>query len=114
MRLFLRRMAIHLVFGGGIILLALGFGMGGYHLLDGRTFSEAFVHAAAPIAGMGLTHIPDHSVGQIFTGVYAIIASFTFVVVSAIIYAPLLHRLLHVFHFREGEGEGGGNDVAEG
>lgn len=104
-RRFLRRMAIHIAIGGGVVLLALAFGMGGYLYLDGRTISEAFVHAAAPIAGMGVTHVPDHTPGQIFTGVYAIVASFTFVFVSAIIYAPLLHRMLHAFHLSEDEPE---------
>jgi|SRR5690554_6284344 len=101
LRRFLRRIAVHLAIAGGVVLLSLGFGMGGYVYLDDRSLSEAFVHAAAPVAGMGVTHVPDHTIGQIFTGIYAILASFTFVLVSAIIYAPLLHRLLHAFHLRE-------------
>lgn len=113
-RRFIRRLAIHFALAGGVIIIALAIGMGGYAYIDDRSLSEAFVHAAAPIAGMGVTHVPDHTAGQIFTGVYAILASFTFVFVSAIVYAPLLHRILHAFHLRGDDLEGADDDEAKG
>lgn len=95
---FLRRMALHVAVAAGITLATLSVGMCGYRFLDDLAWTEAFVHAATPLAGMGVTHIPNHTWGHIFTGVYAITSSFVFLVVSAVLYAPLIHRLLHRFH----------------
>lgn len=98
---FLRRVALHVGVAGIITLATLAFGMIGYRYLDDLPWTEAFVHSATPLAGMGVTHIPDHTWGHIFTGFYAITSSFVFLVVSGVLYAPLIHRLLHGFHVSE-------------
>lgn len=95
---FLQRMALHVAVAAAMTLVTLAFGMVGYRYLDALPWTEAFMHSATPLAGMGVTHIPNHTWGHIFTGFYAITSSFVFLVVSAVLYAPLIHRLLHSFH----------------
>lgn len=100
---FFRRLLIHLAIGLALACGALSVGMMGYRIFAGVSWSEAFVHAATPLAGMGVTHVPNHTAGQFFTGVYAIVSSFVFLLISAVIYTPIVHRLLHAFHLDDEE-----------
>ena len=38
-----------------------------------------------------------------FAGVYALYAGLVFLVTAGLVAAPLVHRLMHRFHFREDE-----------
>jgi hypothetical protein len=50
---------------------------------------------------MGPVNNPVTPGGKLFAGWYALYAGLVFIVSASIIVAPVLHRMLHLFHFDE-------------
>lgn len=98
-RSFLRRMAGHLAVAVALVLVSLGGGMLGYHLLEGLSWLDAFLNAAMLLGGMGPVNMPATSAGKLFAGLYALYGGLVFIVTAALMLSPILHRLLHRFHW---------------
>jgi hypothetical protein len=98
---FLRRVAAHA--GVAFLLLAasLAIGMGGYSHFEGLAWRDAFLNASMLLGGMGPVDAPRTPSGKLFAGAYALYAGLVFLVTAGIVAAPLVHRLMHRFHFRE-------------
>jgi hypothetical protein len=101
---FILRMARSVGGAVGIVLLALGTGVLGYHQLENMAWIDALLNAAMILSGMGPVgelHTPG---GKLFASIYALLSGFVFLTVAGILFAPLLHRMIHRFHL-EGDGE---------
>jgi hypothetical protein len=48
---------------------------------------------------MGPVESPGTSGGKLFAGLYALYAGLVFLIAAAVLFAPVLHRLLHTFHW---------------
>lgn len=55
------------------------------------------------LSGMGPLHAPETPPGKIFAGLYALYSGFVVLLAAGIVGAPVLHRLLHTFHWQEDE-----------
>ena len=53
--------------------------------------------------GMGPIEAPQSPGGKVFAGLYALYAGLVFLVTTGIVFAPVVHRLLHKFHWGEGD-----------
>jgi hypothetical protein len=53
------------------------------------------------LGGMGPIHSPVTDSGKVFAGLYALYAGLVFLVAAALLFAPVLHRLLHRFHWEQ-------------
>ena len=53
------------------------------------------------LGGMGPVHPPQTDSGKLFAGLYALYAGLAFIVTAALLVTPVLHRLLHRFHWDE-------------
>jgi len=53
------------------------------------------------LGGMGPVNNPATPAGKLFAGFYALYAGLMFIVTVSLILAPLLHRMLHLFHSDE-------------
>lgn len=73
----------------------------GYVSIEHLSWIDAFLNAAMLLGGMGPVDPPKTDAGKLFAGIYALYAGLVFVVTAAMIFAPLLHRLLHRFHWNE-------------
>jgi len=73
--------------------------MAGYAHFEGLGWRDAFLNAAMLMGGMGPVESPQTEGGKLFAGFYALYAGLVFIVVTGIILAPLIHRLLHRFHW---------------
>jgi hypothetical protein len=82
---------------GGSLLI----GMIGYKYFERWSWIDAFVNAAMLLGGMGPVNAPQTPGGKVFAGLYALYAGLLFLVVAGLLLAPLLHRFLHRFHWRE-------------
>ena len=81
----------------GISLLA---GMIGYAHYEHMSWLDAFLNSAMLLGGMGPVKTEDLSEpGKLFAGMYALYAGLVFIVVMGIILAPVIHRILHRFHW---------------
>jgi hypothetical protein len=51
------------------------------------------------LGGMGPVNAPATPGGKLFAGLYALYAGLVFIVTAALIFTPILHRMLHKFHW---------------
>ena len=100
-RAFALRLLAHAVAGVGLVGVSLGAGMAGYMRWEHLDRRVAFLNAAMLLGGMGPVNTPSTPEGQLFAGWYALYAGLVFLVVTALLLTPILHRLLHTFHWVE-------------
>lgn len=95
---FLQRLTNHLSAACAILIASLALGMVGYVNLEHLSLVDAFLNAAMLLGGMGPVNAPQTEVGKLFAGFYALYAGLVFIVTAALVFTPMLHRLLHKFH----------------
>ena len=99
---FLLRVLKHTLFAQVIVVISLGIGMWGYEYYEGMGWRDAFVNSAMLLGGMGPMKTDGLSDGgKVFAGIYALYAGLVLIIVIGIMMAPLIHRIMHVFHWEE-------------
>ncbi|MBH9577263.1 hypothetical protein I7X39_10175 [Inhella sp. 1Y17] len=98
---FMRRLLGHFLVALGLLAASLLAGMAGYAYFEQLPWRDAFLNAAMLLGGMGPVNSPQSAGGKLFAGLYALYAGLVFLVVLAIILTPLIHRLLHTFHWED-------------
>jgi hypothetical protein len=91
--------------GYGTLLIAASvlMGMIGYHMIAGLGWVDSFLNAPMLLGGMGPVNELTGNASKIFAGLFALYAGLVFVVVSGLLLAPMLHRVIHRFHWDAGE-----------
>ncbi|MEP6494310.1 MAG: hypothetical protein ABJF01_16625 [bacterium] len=82
-----------------IIALSVLFGVMGYHWLAGFGWIDAFLNASMILGGMGPVGELKTNAAKIFAALYALYAGLVFLVVGGVLLTPVLHRVLHRFHW---------------
>ena len=98
---FIARMVGHAAAALGLVAGSLAIGMGGYVWFEGLAWRDAFLNAAMLLGGMGPVDPPQTGAGKLFAGFYALYAGLVFIVTAALLFTPILHRLIHRFHWDE-------------
>ena len=101
MSAFLRRVAFNLGLGSIFIVFSLALGMAGYAYFEALGATDSFLNAAMILSGMGPVAEMRSAHGKWFSGLYALYSGIAFLAVAGLVFAPLLHRLLHHFHADE-------------
>lgn len=96
---FVRRLALHFAGATSLLLGSLLLGMAGYAYFEHLAWLDAFLNAAMLLGGMGPVESPRTDGGKLFAGLYALYAGLVFLVAASIVFAPVLHRLMHKFHW---------------
>ena len=94
---FILRMVLSGLVGVVLIAISLLIGMLGYHYFENLALIDSFVNAAMILSGMGLLAQMHTQNGKIFVGIYAIYSGLALITIAGIIFAPIIHRLLHKF-----------------
>ncbi len=81
------------------MLMCLVLGMTGYHVLEHLSWTDAYVNAAMILSGMGPLDPLKTEAGKLFAGTYAIFSGVVFLTTVGFFLAPIVHRVLHKFHF---------------
>lgn len=100
---FAGRLIAHAALAGGVAVMSLGIGMAGYVGFEGLSLTDAFLNASMLLGGMGPVDVPRTEGGKLFAGAYALYSGLVFLVIAGIVLAPVLHRVLHRFHWDERE-----------
>jgi hypothetical protein len=95
---FSKRLARNFAVASLLIGISLLGGMAGYHFFEGMPWMDAFVNAAMILSGMGPVDPLKTSNGKLFAGCYALYSGLALILATGIIFAPVVHRLLHQFH----------------
>ena len=96
---FLLRMVSHFIAATILITASLGIGMWGYHAFEALSWTDSFLNASMLLGGMGPVDPPHTQAGKLFAGFYALYAGLAFLILAGVIFTPLLHRMLHKFHW---------------
>lgn len=100
---FVRRMMLHSAAAMGLVVTSLLIGMAGYVRFEQLTWLDAFLNVAMLLGGMGPVDAPRTSAGKLFAGTFALYAGLVFLVVTGLVLAPVVHRILHKFHVQSNE-----------
>ena len=98
---FARRLLFHASAALGLLAASLALGMLGYVVFEHLSWIDAFVNASMLLGGMGPVNMPQTAAGKLFAGLYALYAGIVFIVTAALLLTPVLHRMLHRFHWDE-------------
>ena len=101
--LFVRRVLLHAAAALALLLFSLAIGMAGYEYFEQLPWRDAFVNSAMLMGGMGPVDVPLTDGGKVFAGLYALYAGLVFVVAASLIFAPIVHRVMHRFHWERDE-----------
>lgn len=100
-RQFAMRMLSHTLLAVLVIVGSVLLGMVGFVVFGKATWTDAFLHSAMLLAGMGLVEKPELWHHKLFVGFFALYTGIVFVAVSGLILAPVAHRIMHLFHLKE-------------
>lgn len=98
---FVIRMLRHAALALILLLVSILIGMGGDEYFEALSWRSAFLNSAMLLGGMGPVDAPHTDGGKLFAGIYALYAGLVFIVVSGLILAPLVHRIMHKFHWAQ-------------
>jgi|SRR3972149_2010325 len=95
---FLWRLVSHVGIAVGIVFGSLVVGILGYHYMEGLEWIDSLLNAAMILGGMGPVGEMHAVSGKIFAACYALYSGIVFLVVAGVLFAPIIHRLIHHFH----------------
>lgn len=98
---FFRRLGANVALALAFIAVSLSVGMAGYHWLGSLGWVDAFLNASMILSGMGPVDALQGNAAKLFAGCYAIYSGLLVVATSALIFAPILHRVLHRLHVKD-------------
>jgi hypothetical protein len=90
----LRSVAVSLL----LLLATVFFGTIGFRLIEKYSWIDSALNCVLIMTGVGTVGIVNTGAGKVFTGIYSVISTLIFFTILAIIFTPLLHRLLHKLH----------------
>jgi hypothetical protein len=100
---FLFRLGTYGLFASGLILFSVAIGTAGYRYFGDISWLDSFYMACMILTGMGpvieMTSVP----AKIFSSLFALYSGVAFLSITAVFFAPIIHRLLHILHVEEGD-----------
>ncbi|MCC6715509.1 MAG: hypothetical protein IT496_09785 [Gammaproteobacteria bacterium] len=99
---FVRRVLLHCAAALALLLASLAIGMAGYEHFERLPWRDAFLNAAMLLGGMGPVDAPRTDGGKLFAGCYALYAGLVFLIAAGLVLTPVVHRLMHRFHWEQG------------
>ncbi len=98
---FIRRILLHFAAAAALALASLLLGMAGYEYFEHLPWRDAFLNTAMLLGGMGPVDAPRTDGGKIFAGLFALYAGLVFLITAGLVFAPVVHRLIHKFHWEQ-------------
>ncbi|CAN5856599.1 hypothetical protein BH11VER1_BH11VER1_24640 [soil metagenome] len=95
---FLRRMMLSLLLSIGVLVIALGIGVVGYHELAGLDWIDSILNASMILTGMGPIAPMTDATAKLFASAYALFSGVVFLSAMGLVLTPIFHRVLHMFH----------------
>lgn len=90
----------------GLIAISLAVGMLAYAHYENMSWLDAFLNSSMLLGGMGPIKTDGLSEpGKLFAGFYALYSGLVFMAVMSIMLVPVMHRILHRFHWRDDDEE---------
>lgn len=98
---FVKRQLMFFFYALLLLSFSLGIGMVGYRWFTGMSWVEAFYNASMILTGMGPIDLMPTDGAKIFAGFYALFSGIVFLSTVAVMFSPIIHRVLHLMHVDE-------------
>ena len=95
---FLLRLGRYGLFALALIIFSLGIGVTGYHFFARLNLLDSFHMSSMILTGMGPVAEMTDNAAKIFSSLYALYSGVAFLSITAVFFAPIIHRLLHILH----------------
>ncbi len=93
---FIIRMGRYSVFSILLIIVSAGIGTIGYHYLGKLNAIDSFHMSCMILTGMGPVAEMTTNGAKLFSAFYALYSGVAFLSITAVFFAPIIHRLLHI------------------
>jgi hypothetical protein len=100
-RQFYHRMARSTLAGLSLVAVSLAIGMVGYRYFESLSWLDAYANAAMLLSGEGPLAPLKTTGGKLFAGAYAIYCGIALITSTAVMFAPVVHRIFHKFHLAD-------------
>ena len=90
-----------------LIILSVGTGTLGYHHFGQLSWLDSFHMSSMILTGMGPVADMKTDIAKIFSSIFALYSGVAFLSITAVFFAPIVHRLLHILHVEREENEAG-------
>ncbi len=98
---FLKRMFKYTLFAGFLIGFSVSIGTFGYHWVADLEWIDSFHMACLILTGMGPVVEMKTTTAKLFSSFYALYSGVAFLSITAVFFAPLIHRVLHILHIED-------------
>ena len=98
---FFIRMIRYSLFALGLLSFSVLIGIMGYRYLGNISWIDSFHMTCMILTGMGPVIEMKTVTAKIFSSLYALYSGIAFLSITAVFFAPLIHRLLHILHVEE-------------
>jgi hypothetical protein len=93
---FVARLFRYGIFSFMLIAISVGIGTVGYHYLGKIGLIDSFHMACMILTGMGPVVEMTTNAAKLFSSFYALYSGVAFLSITAVFFAPIIHRLLHI------------------
>ncbi len=100
---FLFRLTRYLLFALALIFISVCMGTVGYHYLGQISWLDSFHMACMILTGMGPVAEMKTDTAKLFSSFYALYSGVAFLSITAVFFAPIVHRVLHILHVEDDE-----------
>ena len=102
---FFLRLGRYGLFALLLIFVSVSIGTTGYHIFGQLGWLDSFHMACMILTGMGPIAEMTTREAKLFSSFYALYSGVAFLSITAVFFAPIIHRMLHILHVEEGKGE---------
>ncbi len=100
---FLIRLGRYGIFSTMLIAISIGIGITGYHYLGKLSLIDSFHMSSMILTGMGPVAEMTTKGAKLFSSFYALYSGVAFLSITAVFFAPIIHRLLHILQVERDE-----------
>lgn len=98
---FVKRLLRFSVFAFLLVAISVAIGTVGYHFLGETNWVDSFHMACMILTGMGPVEPMKSDTAKLFSSFYALYSGVAFLSITAVFFAPIIHRVLHILHVED-------------
>jgi hypothetical protein len=100
---FLKRVMRYSLFASALIVFSVMLGCLGYHFIGKLLWVDSFHMSCMILTGMGPVSEMKTDSAKIFSSLFALYSGVAFLTITAVFFAPIVHRFLHILHAEPAE-----------
>lgn len=104
---FLFRLGRYGLFALGLITFSVLMGTVGYRYFGNISWLDSFHMACMILTGMGPVVEMTSPSAKLFSSFYALYSGVALLSITAVFFAPIIHRILHILHVEQDDPENG-------